>query len=126
MLTSADFGQGRAKAQAVSRRPLTAKVRVRSQVHVVLRGGQSGSGTVPLPALGFSVVTVIPPTNRPHLHLDSSVRGQGRRFRTLRQRNGLSELGEHLDRKVLPFYVSFRNTELMVERLTPTQTNGMR
>lgn len=30
-----DFGQGRAKAQAVSRRPHTAKVRVRSQVHVV-------------------------------------------------------------------------------------------
>ena len=30
-----DFGQGRVKAQAVSRRPLTAKVRVRSQVHVV-------------------------------------------------------------------------------------------
>jgi hypothetical protein len=30
-----DFGQSRAKPQAVSRRPLTAKARVRSQVHVV-------------------------------------------------------------------------------------------
>jgi len=70
------FGQYRAKAQAVSRRPLTAKVRVRSQLHVVFVVDKVELAQVPLPVFRFSPVTVIPPKLRTHLHLDTTVRGQ--------------------------------------------------
>jgi hypothetical protein len=53
---------GRAMAQAVSRRPLTAEVRVHSRVSpCVICGGQSGTGTGFSPVLRFSPVNFIPP-----------------------------------------------------------------
>jgi hypothetical protein len=52
---------GRAMAQAVSRRPLTAEARVRSRVSPCgVCGGQSGTGTVFSPSCRFSPVNFIP------------------------------------------------------------------
>jgi hypothetical protein len=54
---------GRAMAQAVSRRPLTAEARVRSRFNPCgICGGQSGTGTGPPPprVLRFSPVSFIP------------------------------------------------------------------
>jgi hypothetical protein len=52
---------GRAMAQAVSRRPLTAEVRVRSRVNPCeICGGQSGIGTGFSPSYRFSPVNFIP------------------------------------------------------------------
>jgi hypothetical protein len=52
---------GRAMAQAVSRRPLTAETRVRSQVNPCeICGGQSGTGTGFSPSCRFSLVNFIP------------------------------------------------------------------
>jgi hypothetical protein len=70
---------GRAMAQAVSRRPLTAKARVRSRVSPCgIYGGRSGTGTGFFPrVLRFSPVSFIPPVlhymeklkkNTHHLH----------------------------------------------------------
>jgi hypothetical protein len=53
---------GRATAQAVSRRPLTAEARVRSRGHpCAICGGQSGTGTGFSLVLRFSPVNFIPP-----------------------------------------------------------------
>jgi hypothetical protein len=54
---------GRAMAQAVSRRPLTAEARVRSRVTPCgICGGQSGTGTGFSPrVLRFSPVNFVPP-----------------------------------------------------------------
>jgi hypothetical protein len=52
---------GRAMAQAVSHRPLTAEARVRSQVSPCgVCGGQSGTGTGFSPSCRFSPVNFIP------------------------------------------------------------------
>jgi hypothetical protein len=52
---------GRARAQAVSRRPLTAEAQVRSRVSPCgVCGGQSGNGTDFSPSCRFSSVNFIP------------------------------------------------------------------
>jgi hypothetical protein len=52
---------GRAMAQAISRRPLTAEARVRSRVSPCeISGGQSGTGTGFSPSCRFSPVDFIP------------------------------------------------------------------
>jgi hypothetical protein len=54
---------GRAMAQAVSRRPLTAEARVLDLVNPCgICGGQSGTGTGFLRVLRFSPVNIIPPS----------------------------------------------------------------
>jgi hypothetical protein len=54
---------GRAMAQVVSRRPLTAEARVRARVNPCgICGGQSGTGTGSLRVLRFSPVSIIPPS----------------------------------------------------------------
>jgi hypothetical protein len=53
---------GRAMAQAVSRRPLTAEARVRSRISPCeICGEQSGTGTGFSPSCRFSPVNFIPP-----------------------------------------------------------------
>jgi hypothetical protein len=53
--------KGRAMAQAVSRRPLTAEARVRSRVSPCeICGGQSGTGTGFSPSCWFSLANFIP------------------------------------------------------------------
>ena len=53
--------EGRAMAQAVSRRSLTVKARVRSRVSPCgICGGQSGTGTGFSPSCRFSPVNFIP------------------------------------------------------------------
>jgi hypothetical protein len=54
---------GRAMAQAVSRRPVTAGSRVRAQVNPCeICGGQSGTGTGFSPSSSFFPVSIIPPS----------------------------------------------------------------
>jgi hypothetical protein len=73
--------QGRAMAQAVSRRSLTAEARVRSRVSPFgICGGQSGTGAGFSRVLRFSPVNFIPPVlhymekrNNYHLHADVSL-----------------------------------------------------
>jgi len=58
-----------AKAQAVSRRPVTAEVRVRSQVSLCeICGERSGSGTGVSPSISICLVSIIPAM----LHIHSS------------------------------------------------------
>jgi hypothetical protein len=66
---------GRAIAQAVSRRLPTTAARVRAQVTSCgIYGGQSGTGAGFLPVLRFSLPILIPPT-APHSLSSSIIRG---------------------------------------------------
>jgi len=105
LLTQMDFGQGR---------PLTVKVRVRSQVHVVFVVDKVEVAQVPLPVLRSTPVTVIPPKLRTHLHLDTTVEGQRAKLGNPRTKKCSFGTRGALDREVLSLYVSFRNTELML------------
>jgi hypothetical protein len=69
---------GRAMAQVVSRRPLTAEARVRARVNPCgIRGGQSGTGTGFSPSSSaFPCQYIIPPSlaNSYHLGVEQYVR----------------------------------------------------
>jgi hypothetical protein len=57
-------------AQAVSRRPLTALARVRSQANLCeIGGGQSDTVTGFFPSSSVSPVSIVPPMLDTHLHL---------------------------------------------------------
>jgi hypothetical protein len=73
-----DFSQGRVKAQVASHRPITAKVRVRSQVHVVFVVDKVELTRFLSHYFRFPPVTAVPPMQRSHLQLDTTV-GEGQR-----------------------------------------------
>ena len=95
--------KGRVMAQVVSRRPLTAEVRFRSQVSLYeICGGKSGTGKGFSPSISLAS---IPPMLHTHLHLNIAFawRTNGRGPGNLSKSNALSENRRKLDTKLLPF-----------------------